>query len=94
MEDFLLTQTALVDAGVLCWCLQLDDSGVKPLGAIAVHQLAVDHSSLTSYGAVEVYHGHALVVGSDHSSLHHLSRYQLLQCERRQVLVVHGGDIC
>ena len=75
------------------WRLQLYDGGVQPLSTVSVHQLLVDHGCLSVGVSVEVDHGHALLVGSDHPGLHHLARHQLLQHEGRDVLIVSGVDV-
>ena len=72
------------------WSLQLDDGRVYPLGAVSVHQLPVDHSGLPVGVPVEVDHGDALLVSSDHPGLDHLCRHQLLQHEGGDVLIVRG----
>ena len=72
------------------WSLQLDDGRVYPLGAVSVHQLPVDHGGLAVGVPVEVDHGDALLVCSDHPGLDHLARHQLLQHEGGDVLIVRG----
>ena len=73
--------------------LQCDDSRVKPLSTVSVHQLPVDHGGLAVGVPVEVDHGDALLVGADHPGLHHLARHQLLQHEGGDVLIVRGVDV-
>jgi len=88
-----IAQSALHDTGMVQWRLQLDDGGVQPLSTLSVHQLPVDHGCLSVGVSVEVDHGHALLVGSDHPGLHHLARHQLLQHEGGDVLIVSGVDV-
>ena len=87
------TQSALHDTGMVQRSLQCDDSRVKPLSTVSVHQFSVDHRRLPVGVPVEVDHGDALLVCSDHPGLDHLARHQLLQHEGGDVLVVCGVDV-
>ena len=73
--------------------VQLDNGGLNPIGTASVHQLLIHHGGLAIAGAVEVYHGHPGLVGTDHPGLHYLVCYQLLQYEGWYIFVVLGRDI-
>ena len=91
--DWLPTQSALHDTGMVQGRVQLDNGGVQPLSTVSVHQLPVDHGRLAVGVPVEVDHGDPLLVGSNHPGLDHLARHKLLQHEGGDVLIVCGVDV-
>lgn len=73
-----ITQVALHHAWMVHGRVELDDSGVQPVGTTPVHKLLVDHGCLSRHSPVEMNHGYALLIGPNHPGLHNLTRHKLL----------------